>query len=161
MSLEKTKERGSFIQAQIFELLNAHGKEIWDIEKIYYCAGPGSYTGMRMTEGLVGVLSLEGMESHGFYSYEIGQPWIGRAFKGEYFIFDGQEKNLVSEKKAREVMDSSFFTSQGEELFGLKTQSVFDRLKNSPSLLQAFKGSRKPYYYRPLEIEFSQEKKKD
>lgn len=58
-------------------------------------AGPGSYTGMRLGEGIAHILKIAGIKIYSFYHFEVPKligiesgRFVTNAFKGQYFIYD-------------------------------------------------------------------------
>ncbi len=65
------------------------------ITNVFYVAGPGFYTGLRMAYGLADLLGLESKNISTIYSFEIpsllGEKkyfWITKAYRGEIFIHE-------------------------------------------------------------------------
>ena len=86
------------IHAYINDLLVKYNQEILDISSLVYCAGPGSYTGMRVSEGIAQIFEMAQIKLYSFYHFEIPQiygnqhgKWLDHAFKGEIFIYDWNE----------------------------------------------------------------------
>lgn len=96
MSLHNLDEKkpSEIIHKIIHESLLANNLSIKEISKVIACAGPGSYTGMRLSEGIVQVVELAGVPANTFYHFDLPNFlgvkkyfWVATAFKGEYFIF--------------------------------------------------------------------------
>src|SRR5690606_16531480 len=74
------------IHGLIDELLKKNHKKFNDLKNIFKLSGPGSYTGMRVGEGIAQVLEWQGHEVLGFYHYDIARTlysqglWFAKAF---------------------------------------------------------------------------------
>lgn len=170
---EDIKAISSQIHKYIFDLLNRNNTDIDSIEALIYCAGPGSYTGMRISEGLSSILSWQGLPVSTFYHFEVPQlcgissgQWFSKAFKKENFVYkwsgDINSKNLVSE------LDFSLDTSErsfckNEKVINKNDQVSFtdDLLKQFPDKIFKFVVDRGEcqdiFYYRSLDAEFSKQ----
>ncbi|MDD0852399.1 hypothetical protein HBN50_04785 [Halobacteriovorax sp. GB3] len=163
------------IHAEIDEILLAADLDISKIDGIISAAGPGSYTGMRVSEGLAQVLSWQGIPVFGFYHFELPQIfgekeglWVARAFKGEYFIYSWKEnhveKSLILGDQLSEKLGQALpcYTHFSDDLTDYDLKFTSDLVKNNPDLLLTHvvgKSLRRgPYYYRSIEEEFSPSK---
>lgn len=157
------------IHALIHQTLEKHNLRIQDLTGVIHAAGPGSYTGMRVSEGISQILDWQNIKVNSFYHYEVPEfcdvskgVWIANAFKGEFFIYkwDGtkQEKILVKKDKVDELIgDNKIFSTRDEfnydtvlsaELIKTQPNKIFTRVLNENL-------KRELYYYRPIEQEFS------
>lgn len=75
---------------------------LWDdIIDIFLTSGPGSYTGMRVSEGIGQILELEGHNLYSFYHFdllELVDPpalWLSDAFKGDLYLRDVKGKSSL------------------------------------------------------------------
>ena len=80
----------------IYKFLEKHQLAMTDISSFIYCAGPGSYTGMRVAEGIADLVRWEDIPIRNFYHYDIPRllgvesgAWFSNAFKGEKFSLLG------------------------------------------------------------------------
>lgn len=162
------KKPSEIIHFEIFKLLEKHNLNFSDMQ-CFISSGPGSYTGMRLSEGLAQVLELAHVPIYSFYHFDVpafcGIPsgfWVTNAFKGQVFIYnwngDLAEKNLVN--KDLFVIENeklSFTLDESDPAFSnlLTTKSL---IKNKAPEIFSHVISKKlreaPYYFRSLDEEF-------
>lgn len=165
-----SKKSSADLHYLIYETLKKHDLDVTNIESLFYCAGPGSYTGMRISEGLSNIFEWSKIKVNSFYHFQVpyfcgveSGVWISKAFKGEYFLArwnkDKIEKSLLD-------LDSILNESVGENVFfgheslpELEGKYSKELIKNQPEKLFSYilKHNLKQelYYYRPLEEEFT------
>ena len=89
----------------IHHLINEHvsdcGFGIDSIAKIFVANGPGSYTGVRVGEGIGQIFEWQEIEKISFHHYQIPffsgiekGKFICSAFKGEFLIYTWDQLNL-------------------------------------------------------------------
>jgi tRNA threonylcarbamoyladenosine biosynthesis protein TsaB len=162
------KKPSEIIHFEIFNLLKKHNLKISEIRS-FVTSGPGSYTGMRLSEGVAQVFELNKMPVFSFCHFEVpafcgikNGFWATNAFKGQVFIYqwdnDKTEKHLVnkdeftiSDKKigfSLDLNDPQFdgLTST-KELIKNKPQEIF------PKVIEK-KLRSPPFYFRSLDEEF-------
>lgn len=161
----------SLIHKYIFDLLEKHSTDINKISGLIYCAGPGSYTGMRVSEGLASILHWQGLKTYTFYHYEIpwlcnireGQ-WISKAFKQEFFVYNwnGEKSSYKLVKEGKFDLDpakTTYCKNSSFVILGLKYTD--DLLKNHPEIIfeKIIRRDKidEIFYYRALEAEFSKQ----
>ncbi|MCK6593736.1 MAG: hypothetical protein L6Q33_00930 [Bacteriovoracaceae bacterium] len=167
------KKPSEVIHKSIYDALQDKNLKISDIKKILTCAGPGSYTGMRLSEGIVQVLELNGAKACTFFHFEIpllqgiqNYIWVATAFKGEYFIY--HYDNGVVQKHLKLLNELPHFLLQfsqekkyclvddpnlGAEFTPTSKLIVENPEKYLPVVLK--REHREPaYYYRTVEEEF-------
>jgi len=167
------KKPSEVIHKIIYDSLENKKLKIADIKKILTCAGPGSYTGMRLSEGIVQVLELNGSKACTFFHFEIpllqgveNYIWVATAFKGEYFIY--HYDNGVIQKHLKVLNELPQFLQQfshlkkysltedvnlGSEFIPTSKLIVDNPEKYLPEVLR--REHREPaYYYRTVEEEF-------
>ncbi len=100
------KKSGTRAHLIIDEFLKKHELEVKSIKSWFVLAGPGSYTGMRVSEGIAQILELEKLTVYSMYAYQIPEfagmlhgQWITSAFKGQLFVYSWSESNKQSELK--------------------------------------------------------------
>jgi tRNA threonylcarbamoyladenosine biosynthesis protein TsaB len=122
-----SKKPSEIIHFEIHQLLNKHHLKLKSLE-CFTTSGPGSYTGMRTSEGLVQVLALSGMKIYSFYHFEVPKLtgvkegfWVTNAFKGQVFVYtwneEKEEKLLINKENFQIHNDQIGFTlddSQGD-----------------------------------------------
>lgn len=165
-----SKQSSAKLHFYIYEILQENKLEISDVEKIFYCAGPGSYTGMRVSQGMIDVLNWQGVAFNSFYHFEIPKMcgalqgvWYANAFKGEYFVYRWSEKEdykiLVKEEELEKHLEHfqkfSFCNEKDcvgtQELIYEKSEIIFKDIVKMDQ-------KRELYYYRSLDQEFSRGK---
>ena len=163
------------LHIHLFHKLSPLGLKFKDLEGLIYPAGPGSYTGLRIMEGLAHTFLLFKKQICTFYLHELpclcGEEqgvWFANAFKGEMFIYFWG-KNLQQPKllkfsdaldylKGQELLFShelSLYPWIDEEGLGVVDTSaiIYQEL---PKLIIERKifEMKESFYYRKLEEEF-------
>ena len=169
------KKSSASIHAKIYNLLEKNGLKIKDVKALFQIAGPGSYTGMRISEGISQVLEWQKMPIYSFYHFVIPSllgeskgAWISKAFKGEIFVYEWRDKEIKTSLHAESELPNiqnrlkeelgEFWTHYNES-FPEIPKSTGELLKlNSDKLFSYVATSQlreKPFYYRSLEKEFT------
>lgn len=175
LELEGAKNSGR-IHAAIFDMLQKAGLEAKSLKAIFQNAGPGSYTGMRVSEGISQIFEWEGIPVYSFFHFEVPSflgiesgKWLAKAFKGEFFILtwdkEKEERVLIDLVASKEVLkgqkvychfrkslekdfaeELSTFIETGELI---KTQGakIFSLVLSKARRLS-------PYYFRTIDQEF-------
>ncbi|WP_127717689.1 hypothetical protein [Halobacteriovorax sp. HLS] len=169
------KKSSASIHSKIYNLLEKNGLKIKEIKALFQIAGPGSYTGMRMSEGISQVLEWQNIPIYSFYHFVIPQilgidkgAWISRAFKGEIFLYEWrgeQTKKSLHKESELPQLESSLGGELGEfwthfsQSFPEIPNSTGDLVKKDARRLFSFiaksQSREKPFYYRSLENEFT------
>ena len=165
----------STLQTETHKLIKEFNLEMKNLKGVVSIAGPGFYTGLRLSEGFADVTKFFALPHHSFYSYEVPLllghqegTWITKAYRGEYFIYDWKGETsrirLISAKDLPEleIKNQVFIhseTSLDEKLlpFSAGAHSTADLLKSHPQKIFSFvmKGmNRESYYFRAPEDEF-------
>lgn len=160
--IETQKSKASeILHSMIFEMLNKHRFTAKDIDTVYTIAGPGSYTGLRLGEGLAQVLSMNDVKHYSFYLTDVFEIldlkdylFYTNAFKKEYFIYENGESFLT---KNFDLIESS-----SRKLYSIDASGKIENMKNliykNSSLIfdyiQTKKIKKEVFYYRSLEAEF-------
>lgn len=162
------KKPSEIIHTEIFHLVQKHNLELKSM-RLFVTSGPGSYTGMRLSEGVAQIFEMSDLPVFSFYHFEVPRLigakagfWTTNAFKGQVFIFswngDQSEKSLVN-KVDFAIADAGL----GYTLD--KTDALFEGLSTTKELIHK-EGSKlfskvlelqmrvPPYYFRTLEEEF-------
>lgn len=175
IELEGARNSGR-IHGAIYEILIRHNLESKNLTAVIQNAGPGSYTGMRVSEGISQIFEWQGIPVCSFFHFEVPEmlgvsqgKWIAKAFKGEFFvsIWNGKQRttellnsavaaDLVKNEKLychfkksleKDFLDcSKNFYETGELIFGQCT-------KLFPLVLER-KSRLSPYYFRTVDQEF-------
>jgi tRNA threonylcarbamoyladenosine biosynthesis protein TsaB len=168
--LIKNKKGSHIIHSAIHEALSLKNLKTRDLEGIILANGPGSYTGIRVAEGLCQVLELEGLKVASFYHFEAPMMcgvekyhYVSQAFKGEVFLYqrDGESEsfNLISEEEfcAMDLNPEATYSLEGE-LIGQSHKKLYDLYsERTPDIFNKvlLRGQHNPpYYYRSVEKEF-------
>jgi tRNA threonylcarbamoyladenosine biosynthesis protein TsaB len=111
------------LHQSLHDLFKDHNLKLKDFDLAVQVAGPGSYTGMRVSDGFFQTLKLFGMKTHSIYHFDVLQllnienaQWIANAFKGEIFSFKHHQgtgvQNLYLEKEfISDIEQNSFLNS--------------------------------------------------
>lgn len=167
MSLDE-KKPSEIIHFEIFNLLKKYNLKLTEMQ-CFVSSGPGSYTGMRLSEGLAQVFELSHMTVYSFYHFDVprfcGVPkgfWASNAFKGQIFVYnwngDEVEKHLVN-KEVFVIGDETLgFTLETLDPIFSNLVSTKDLIKNKApeifSKISARKLREAPYYFRSIDEEF-------
>lgn len=162
------------LQTEIHRLLKDFDKKMNDLTRVVTIAGPGFYTGLRLSEGFSDVTSFFNIAYNSFYTYEIPLmtgiqegTWVTKAYRGEYFFYDWKNgegkaklleaKDLVA-PKGQVFIHSDISLDEKLKPFTANAVSTSDLLKQNPKkvfdivLKQNLK--RESYYFRAPEDEF-------
>lgn len=164
----ETKKTSLILQSSIDELMHKHKVTFSNLEGIIFCAGPGSYTGMRVGQGFVDICRWQGIKTYSFYHFQIPKilkiakgHWISTAFKGEDFIFswDQQSENqsLIRSSESLSLVSGELYSrhSTFNEQSSISTQELLKIHTKEIIEYVVEKNFQKPlFYYRPLEAEF-------
>lgn len=170
--LEKVKQNSGRIHSVIYSLLTENNLEISDLTGVFLVSGPGSYTGMRLSEGVAQVLEWQGIKVVSDYHFNIPKRlgeenylWFCNAFKGELFVFEGstQKKFLVNTKDMNTFIQNRALNKA--KTYSHYDQEGFDHIEYTSKLIQENFGSllkqfiddqarASIYYFRRAEDEF-------
>lgn len=165
------KKASKVLHALILETLEELGLETRDLKDMFFIAGPGSYTGVRVAKGLAEILEWQGVGVYSCRHFDVpvllGENkgvFVSRAFKKEVFWrqWEGKtfEQKLLPEndlKAALSETDLPCFSSE-TGLFE-RCSSTHSLIKRNPKELfgQLSRKNMKSevFYYRKLEEEFT------
>lgn len=164
------RKGSQILHSVIYSCLKENDLKISDIKTIFLGNGPGSYTGIRVAEGICQVLEVGGAEVFSFYHFEVpafcgiqDYDFFSEAFKGEVFFYKRRGENsdisLIKEESFTDRDDSieNQFSLQGE-ILEESLDSVYDLFKSNSSKIFSQVLERRerkpPYYYRSVESEF-------
>ena len=160
------KHSASRIHFNLNNMLQEHKIPLENIARLYVASGPGSYTGLRVTEGIAQIMKWQGKEILSCYQFEIPfmagveqGVWISQAWKGELFFYfwkgDEHWSKLVSDAEY-EIKGEEY--SFGGQCGGIDVCSTRDLLQRHSSIIFGTVTRRgkhlTPYYYRDVEQEF-------
>lgn len=168
----ETNKTSSIVHSEINTLLENNHLAVNQIGKLIYPAGPGSYTGMRIAEGIAHIFDWNNIMINTFYHFDAPEllgftkyAWMANAYKKEYFVYKFDEG--ISEKflVAKQDWEKIYFElmRDGIDIFGLealneniKTTHLLIK-ENGAKLLAKIieKNLRKDLlYFRNIEDEF-------
>ena len=175
---EDEMKSSGIIHYKINSLLDKNKKSTKDISRIIIANGPGSYTGVRVGEGIGQVFDWQGVETLSFHHYQIPSligiesgNFICPAFKGEYFHYKWNSTNsesiLISYEDVIEIceVENEIYSNQIflEDQFNSSIKNTMLLIKNNISELFpkiiSLKLRDEPFYFRKLNEEFSKAKK--
>lgn len=166
----KNKKSSGVFHGLLEEILVKHELDLFKLERVFYCAGPGSYTGVRLVEGFAQILRWKEIKTNSFYFFDVPKmlnhtkgKWISEAHKGEFFVYswdqNSSETNLVPKKDFSLETDENIFTiSSSIEMIpnSLSTLELIEKFpKELFSKVKAEDLSEAPYYYRAIDKEFT------
>ncbi len=163
------------LQVEVHATMEKLGLELKSLKGIVTVAGPGFYTGLRLSEGFADVLKFFSVPHYSFYSYDILRclalegTWMTKAYRGEYFfahLRNGEVTTELIEATALAdwanlypkvyVHSETALDDKIREFF--KTQSTFElfRSQGGAVLKQVITENlqRSSYYFRAPEDEF-------
>ena len=166
----KDRKGSSIFHRELYKLFEEKGFQIKNLKKIFLGNGPGSYTGVRLAEGMAQIFEWQNVDIYSFYCFEIPYfsgvekgIWCTEAFKGEMFFYEwNREKSQnyfvkVDEFKNHIPKITPFYYAEGKNLSqcALNTNSL---LKKCPQKIFSNILKRKkrfsPFYFRSLKKEF-------
>lgn len=167
------------IQKETHAMLGSFGIKLKDIESVITIAGPGFYTGLRLSEGFADVLKFSGIKHYSLLSYSIPRlldvgsgTWMTKAYRGEYFFHcwsaEGHKNELISTKELEQysinVSKSNFYihSESGIDDFSkrlfLDSSTTHDLLRKNPNKIfsKLLNSTERPdsFYFRAPEDEF-------
>ena len=162
------------IHHRLHELLTKNKARIEDLQNLFLINGPGSYTGVRVGEGIGQIFEWQNINTFSFHHFQI--PYLGdvkegificSAFKNEYFVYHWKDEinnqSLVSLEKLMESLKEhkeyySYSKLEGVEFASFDFIDTNEILrKNSIKILSKVFSSKlreKPFYFRKLSDEF-------
>jgi tRNA threonylcarbamoyladenosine biosynthesis protein TsaB len=170
------KKQSAVIHRYIYDILKENGFTTKDITNIVITAGPGSYTGMRLSSGISQIFEWQNIKVNSFYHFEVpallGENlyvWTTKAFKSESFcyIFDnGQSQKLrVKENDTEKFLED--YVKKGYKIYTFAAENIYSNIdmRNSKSQLENNLASiceqvisnnknEELYYFRSIEEEF-------
>lgn len=128
------QKASSIIQTETYNLLKLSKLCLKELTHVITIAGPGFYTGLRLSEGFADVMTFHGSKHLNFLSYDIpfysgveSGTWMTKAYRGEYFFhhWNKTEKfnKLISTKDL-----SSYLKTVDKSNFYIHSDSAIDDL---------------------------------
>jgi tRNA threonylcarbamoyladenosine biosynthesis protein TsaB len=170
------KKSSGDIHRVVNDLLSKNALELGKIGQLFLVSGPGSYTGMRLSEGIAQILEWQGIAVNSFYHFDVPKfcgenrgIWLSSAFKGEYFVhrWDGEEsENILCSKDDVENLLGKYskyyshFSSWFTDIFTnfappyLSSEMLREKADDVLELVKLGGMRVKPFYYRPEDKEF-------
>lgn len=166
----KNKKSSGVFHGLLEEILSKYKIDLFSLERVFYCAGPGSYTGVRLVEGFAQILRWKKIQTNSFYFFNVPKmlnhkkgKWISEAHKGEFFIYSWDENS----NKTTLVPKADFSYEDDEDIYTIS--SSIEQIPNSLSTLELIEKypkelfsrvivdnlSESPYYYRAIDKEFT------
>jgi tRNA threonylcarbamoyladenosine biosynthesis protein TsaB len=155
LAYEMTDEKrpSEVIHEKIFTMLSLFNLQIEQVQ-VFTIAGPGSYTGMRLSEGFAQILNWHGLKIYSFYHFDVplltgilaGQ-WITNAFKNQIFSFQWNGENNSTELLSNCEDLAAITMEQTKELIHLCPHEIFSKVV-------LLNHKKETYYFRTLEEEF-------
>lgn len=166
--LIETTKSSNILHSELNRMMEKARMTFDDIDSVFCISGPGSYTGIRLVEGLSQILEWQGKNIFSLYHFEIPKMvgfqdgiWVSEAFKGEAFLYRwneaGENKDLVKKSELENYIDTEMFSHRTnfEDFDTISTSAlVFEKSKVIFPVMLGQKLKREPYYYRALESEF-------
>lgn len=167
MSLDE-KKPSEIIHFEIFNLLKKYDLKLSGIQ-CFVSSGPGSYTGMRLSEGVAQIFELSHIPVYSFYHFDVPRLcdvstgfWITNAFKGQIFSYnwigDEVQKHLINKETFVIENEKSGFTLDHSDPLFVNLVTTKDLIKNKApeifSKVRAQELRKAPYYFRSLDEEF-------
>ena len=165
-----SKKSSAELHYLIYQMLSSKDIDVTSVSGLIYCAGPGSYTGMRISEGLSNIFEWSTIKVNSFYHFEVPGicgidegVWCAKAFKGEYFLYSWNktigEKVLVPESDLESRVQNKEFYFGHEAVLEKSGKLSKDFIKDYHQIIFKYVLENNLcvplYYYRPLEEEFS------
>jgi len=165
------KKSSAIVHFLIYDLLSNHDLAIDDIENVFIANGPGSYTGVRVGEGIGQIFDWQKINVYSFCHYHVPSilgclkgRWFCSAFKGEHFVasWENNERKEVLVKStlvADILYDENLYTHfEDQDLFEKDVDFTSDIIVEKsivffPLLIQQ-KFRSEPFYFRKAESEF-------
>lgn len=166
--LIETTKSSNILHSELNRMMEKNRVSFDDIDTVFSVSGPGSYTGIRLVEGISQILTWQGKEVLSIYHFEIPKivgfssgVWMSEAFKGEAFLYQwnmNKEKKELLPKTLLSDFDEENLFSHRTDFGSFPTTSTSAMVFENPSKIFSYmlnnKTVREPYYYRELESEF-------
>jgi tRNA threonylcarbamoyladenosine biosynthesis protein TsaB len=166
----KNKKSSGVFHGLLEEVLTNHDTDLFKLERVFYCAGPGSYTGVRLVEGFAQILRWKNIKTNSFYFFDVPKilnhkkgSWVSEAHKGEFFVYSWDEETsqtaLVPKKEYILESERDTYTISSSIEIIPNSLSTLRLIEESPrelfSKIIEENSSVSPYYYREIDKEFT------
>lgn len=109
------QKASAILQKEVREAAKKFGIKLKDLNGIVSIAGPGFYTGLRLSEGFADIFQIFQIPIYSIYSYELPKlcgvesgTWMTKAYRGEYFFHHWDKESskniLLSAKELPEYL---------------------------------------------------------
>ena len=166
----ENKKGSAVIHTILHDVLKSNNISLRSISALILANGPGSYTGIRLSEGIAQILEIEDIEIFSFYHYEVPMfcgledyEFYANAFKGEIFKYsyksEGEKFDMITNDvfKGMSFENNNLYHINGE-LEDKYMESTSSLIKNKSKVVMSEVVKRRehnpPYYFRTLEEEF-------
>lgn len=164
-----SKKSSEKLHCSVDLMLKRQNLTIGQLDKVIYCAGPGSYTGMRVAEGFVNVLDWQGVDYYSFYHFQIpflkGRSkglWYAKAFKGEIFIYhwdaEVSDSVLIKEGELSSFLEKRNVSNKDLETIETTAKLIKDNPRDIFQKIIDSQSREELFYYRSIEKEFVRSK---
>ncbi len=128
----------SVLQKETHNILDQLEIKITDLKAVVTVAGPGFYTGLRLSEGFADVLSFNGLKHFSFYSHTIPWlldheqgVWLTKAYRGEYYFYHWDSQSSKSELVPLKDLATYLENLKGKKLFIHSDVAIDEHIKKS------------------------------
>lgn len=165
------------LQPEVMSLLKDHSVLPKSLKSVVSVAGPGFYTGLRLSEGFCDVFKFFSVPNFSFYSHHVpvwcgvGQGlWVTKAYRGEFFIHSWKGSISKNEMIATSTLSERLSMSDTIHIHSMSALDDFAKnlipspfcttelLKAEPQKIFQEVLSKKmvqeSFYFRPPEDEF-------
>lgn len=144
------QKASAIIQKETHQLLQEAKLSMKDLRQVITIAGPGFYTGLRLSEGFADVMTFVGASHFNFMSYSIPSltgvaegTWMTKAYRGEYFFHHWKghqsENKLIASKELEDYLshvDKSSFYIHSESAIDDFSRAFISQWKTTSELLE-------------------------
>ena len=180
-----SKKSSSVVHKLIKDALDDVGKSQSEINQFIQMSGPGSYTGMRVSDGISQILEWQQVQVYGIYHFQIPKvlnyskgAWMAKAFKGEIFVHEWSTNDSEQYSESYMVKESNIsnhLEKLSSQSFHLFSSQSFDIIASNTAIIETkklieenpekifthvinSKMTEPLYYFRSLEEEFTKAK---
>ena len=160
-------------------MVKSNNTTIKNVKNLFISSGPGSYTGIRVAEGIAQIFGWNSINIFSYYNFDIPKiigleegTWISNAFKQEIYVYKwdkkSENKRLIHKDELTNLINNYDVIYQASEntkidcgefrveyvsqMIKAKSEQVFQYIKDNQIRKKAF-------YYRDLEKEFKVSKR--